>query len=146
MDWRLFTTDGRITRTHYCLYLLVLWLADVMVGAVASSIAPDGIVYVASAISLGAPVWYAKYCVGMRRAHDAGFRESFVLTMTAFDVVSSVIFTHVSGTLSIETFDMPMIREVVVAFSIAMVALVMMGILSFARPDEDNEWGLDPRG
>lgn len=145
MDWRLFTTDGRVTRTHYMIYLVVLWFADMLLGAAAGSIMAGGLGLIVVTVAFAIPVWVSKYCVGVRRAHDSGFSATFVGVMTAFDVVSSLVFTHVTATMSIETFDMPMIRETAIGFGIAMVALIMMGVLSFARPEEDNEWGLDPR-
>lgn len=143
MDWQIFTTEGRITRTHYAIYVASIWAASFVV-EILSNLLMSGLVGRAGLyLILSIPVWAAGYCVSVRRAHDAGYSAWFVVSLSLLQVVG--LMTILVFGLGYVMGSQGALVPIMAGFGMVFASLIMTLVLALGRPDEENDWGPDPR-
>lgn len=143
MDWHIFTTEGRVSRTHYAAYVGILWAASFVVEILSNLMMSGMIGRITLYLLLSIPVWAAGYCVSVRRAHDAGYSAWFVVTLSILQVVGlmMILFFGLGYVLGSQGGFVP----IMAGFGMVFASLIMTLVLALGRPDEENDWGPDPR-
>jgi uncharacterized membrane protein YhaH (DUF805 family) len=145
MDWSFLKTTGRMRRTTFAVWCLVLGFVWPAVGGIIEIVHPlgywDGILLNLIILAIGT---YVSWCVTVQRAHDMGRSWGFVAAAMGL-MLGSVVFmllclVSLLGASASGVYGM---GGAAVLLSIG--TLVMLGMLSFSPPVEPNDHGPDPR-
>lgn len=145
MDWRILTTKGRISRTHFAIYGAALWGASLIVEGVSTAIASSPITQGLVTMLLSIPIWWSTYCICVRRAHDMGRDAWFVVLSTLAQIVGILMMGGAAVAAMIESSTTVALSLFVGGALLTVGSLMVMAMLLLAGPDQDNEWGPDPR-
>lgn len=141
MDWDIFTTEGRISRTHYLIYVVVIALVAAAAGAISEIL--DGMASLALVTATFVVQSWASWCVMVRRAHDAGRSAMYVVWSVIVGAVGGCV--GILAAILIVAGDPSATLAMIVAVIMLVVSIGMAASLFFWPPDGDNEWGVDPR-
>lgn len=141
MDWDIFTTDGRITRTHYLVYLVVINVVATLLTGLADLL--TGLIWIAVVVALFVGQSWSSYCIMVRRAHDVGRSAMYVVWTYVIGTIGACL--AVLAVILMAASDPSATITMIGAGLLILVAFVMMAALFFWPPDGDNEWGADPR-
>jgi uncharacterized membrane protein YhaH (DUF805 family) len=141
MDWDIFTTEGRIRRTHYAIYLVVIGVVASLAGALADLVG-DGASLLVLVTAFVGQAW-SSYCVMVRRAHDAGRSAGFVVWAAVIGAIGGCL--GILAVILIAAGDASATITMIGAVILLLISIGMTAALFFWPPDGDNEWGVDPR-
>ena len=142
MDWDIFSTEGRIRRWHYVAYIFAISVASGIIQIISELLFNKMMASIVIMIFTLFSCW-PSYCIAVRRAHDCGHGDSFVIWMYVLLFVGAVLLglgipmTVLRVTASMATISL--------AFTLLLGSTGMALFLLFAGPDGPNEWGSDPR-
>lgn len=145
MDWRILTTKGRISRTHFAIYGGALWGASFLVEGVSTAITSSPITQAMVTMLLSMPIWWSTYCICVRRAHDMGHDAWFVVLSTLAQVLGILLMGAAAITAMVGYSNTVALSFFVVGTLLVVGSLMVMAMLLLTGPDQDNEWGPDPR-
>lgn len=145
MDWSFLKTTGRMRRTTFAVWCLVLGFVWPAVGGIVEILHPlaywDGILLNLIILATGT---YVSWCVTVQRAHDMGRGWGFVAATVGLMLGSAVcMLLCLVSLLGANTSGVYGMGGAAVLLSIG--ALVMLGMLSFSPPVDPNDHGPDPR-
>lgn len=141
MDWDIFTTDGRITRTHYLIYLVVIFVASSIVTSLAE--VTSGALSLLLIMTAFVGQSWSSYCVAVRRAHDVGRSAMYVVWTYVIGAVGACL--GILAAILVAAGDASATITMIGAIILVLISVGMMVALFFWPPDGDNEWGADPR-
>lgn len=143
MDWTFLRTDGRMRRTTFGVWCLLLTFVAPVLYVVPSFVFGDAS-DVGNTIALVILLTnvYVSWCVAVQRAHDMG--RSWTLVAVGWALMGAALILIPVGFVAIMTAARGMLVFVVSGMC-AIGALVVGGMLAFGAPDEDDRWGPDPR-
>lgn len=141
MDWGIFTTDGRITRTHYLLYLVIIFVASSIVTSLAE--VTSGALSLLLIMTAFVGQSWSSYCVAVRRAHDVGRSAMYVVWTYVIGAVGACL--GILAAILVAAGDASATITMIGAIILVLISVGMMVALFFWPPDGDNEWGADPR-
>lgn len=141
MDWGIFTTDGRITRTHYLLYLVIIFVASSIVTSLAE--VTSGALSLLLIMTAFVGQSWSSYCVAVRRAHDVGRSAMYVVWTYVIGAVGACL--GILAAILVAAGDASATITMIGAVILVLISVGMMVALFFWPPDGDNEWGADPR-
>jgi uncharacterized membrane protein YhaH (DUF805 family) len=143
MDWSFLRTTGRMRRTQYAVWSLVLLFAWPLLYAIPTWVLGEydtlGTLISFAIMALGL---YISWCVGVQRAHDMGRGWMFVAIAWALFgacvllMAVSFIALLVSGSG---------VALLLLSGLTGIGGIVMGGRLALEGPDESDRWGPDPR-
>jgi uncharacterized membrane protein YhaH (DUF805 family) len=142
MDWKLFETEGRVRRLHYLAYCFVLAIASAAIQSIAD-LAFEPITSKIAGLVLCIPLYWASYCVAVRRAHDMGQGSSFVIWMCATVVAAMIVLC--AGAIATALGSSRGGGLIGLALLLLLGYGVMNCILLFAPPSTNDEYGPNPR-
>lgn len=141
MDWGIFTTDGRITRTHYLVYLVIILVASSIVTSLAE--VTSGALSLLLIMTAFVGQSWSSYCVAVRRAHDVGRSAMYVVWTYVIGAVGACL--GILAAILVAAGDASATITMIGAIILVLISVGMMVALFFWPPDGDNEWGADPR-
>jgi uncharacterized membrane protein YhaH (DUF805 family) len=139
---KIFSTDGRMRRTHYFGWMFAMGFAMLVLDLIASVIFETGTELLVSTVA-SLPLYVAGYCLSLRRAHDMGRGRVFVASIYG-TFAAGLILTLTGEWSSMTDGDAPD-QIVGVGVLLLIASLVLSGMLSFGAPKDPNTWGPDPR-
>lgn len=142
LDPNLFTTEGRLRRTHYIAVTAVMTAFAWLVPPILERWLPP-IMSKPLGCSLLAAYGWASYCIQVRRAHDLG-RGTWLVSVGCFALLAAV-FAFAWGYYG-PANQLPF-PEVATwcAMTMIMLHVSVQAWLAFAPGDDHNEWGPNPR-
>lgn len=141
MDWDIFTTEGRITRTHYLVYLVVINVVATLLTGLADI--TSGMTWLLIVLSAFIGQSWSSYCVMVRRAHDVGRSAMYVVWTYVIGAIGACL--AVLAVILVAASDPSATITIIGAAITILGSIAMMAALFFWPPDGDNEWGADPR-
>jgi len=144
MDWRFLKTDGRMRRTTFgvwCLVLTFLWPALYVVPAIAYLV--DDALGNLIGFAIMALGLYVSWCVAVQRAHDMG--RGWVFVALTWGLIGASLVLMAVFLAVVLASGGEGISIAVAAVVAGAAGLVLAGQLSLAPPVADDRYGPDPR-
>lgn len=143
MDWSFLKTTGRMRRTEYAVWSLILLVAWPLLYAIPTWVlgASDALGILISLVIMAMGL-YISWCVGVQRAHDIG-RSWMIVGITWALFGACVVFMGLFLITLLASDDGT--GFIALSGLTGIGGLVLGGMLAFEGPDEDNRWGPDPR-
>lgn len=145
MDWGFLKTTGRMRRSTFGIWCLVMGFVWPAVGGIVGMLLPLGywqnILLNLILFGLGT---YVSWCITVQRAHDMNRGWGFVALATGLVLGSAVCMMLLLVSL-LGGGGSGAVGTAAAMALLSIGALVMLGMLSFSPPVEPNDHGPDPR-